>query len=327
MTPDFDATLAAVATALKGAKSVVVCAHVDPDGDAVGSVLGLTLALRAIGVDAVPTLADSDHAPSTYSFLEGSELYRPVSQLDAPDVFVALDTPTWSRLGEAEPLARSASRVLAIDHHADDARFGGIDLVDASAAATSSIIWRLLPALGAERTPAIASACYVALMTDTGRFSYSNSTPRALRDAADMIEAGADAASLYRKVYEARTAASLALLGRVLERITLANGGRVVYSWMTSTDLDETGALPEEAENIIDVVRQIRAVDAAVMFKEEDGARVKLSLRAKCPGLDVGAIARSFGGGGHVAAAGASLDVPLDEAITTVLRLLPGAVA
>jgi len=325
-TCDAVATERAVASALLSARSVVVCAHVNPDGDAVGAVLSLTLALRAAGVDATPTLADEHAAPATYSFLDGFGLYRPASSLSAPDIFVALDTPTWARLGEAEPLARSAASVIVIDHHSDDACYGEMNLVDADAAATASIVWRLLPLLGVAPTSAIATASYVGLMTDTGRFSYGNTTPRALRDAADMIEAGAEAHRLYAKVYESRTAPALALLGRVLSRITLANNGRVVYSWIGAQDLVETGALAEETENLVDAVRQTGRVDAVVIFKE-DADGVKVSLRAKCPTLDVGAIARSFGGGGHFAAAGATLAPPLDDAINAVLRVLPGAAA
>lgn len=315
-----------VASELLAATSIVVCAHVNPDGDAVGAALSLTLALRAAGIDAVPTLADAHEAPSTYTFLEGFDLYRQASELAAPDVFVALDTPTWPRLGVAEKLARAAGRVIVIDHHADDACFGSLNLVDADAPATASIVWRMLPALGVAPTAAIASACYVALMTDTGRFSYGNTTPRALRDAADMIEAGANAHRLYAKVYESRTAPALALLGRVLSRVTLANKNRVVYSWITATDLAETGARAEETENIVDIVRQTGRVDAVVIFKQE-ASGVKVSLRAKCPTLDVGAIARSFGGGGHFAAAGATLDMSLDDAMSAVLALLPGGAA
>jgi phosphoesterase RecJ-like protein len=316
----------AVTDALLAARSVVVCAHVNPDGDAVGATIALTLALRSAGVSAVPTLADAHHAPATYSFLDGFDLYRPAAGLDSPDIFLALDTPTWARLGAAEKLARASAKVIVIDHHADDACFGALNLVDEGSASTGSIVWRLLPALGVSPTPAIANACYVALMTDTGRFSYSNATPRALRDAAEMIEAGADAHRLYTLVYESRTAPALALLGRVLSRVTLANDDRVVYSWITANDLAETGALPEETENLVDIVRQTGSVDAVVIFKEEDDG-VKVSLRAKSGDLDVGAIARSFGGGGHVAAAGATLALPLEDAIDTILRTLPGSAA
>lgn len=316
----------AAVDALLAAGSVVVCAHVSPDGDAVGSVIGAVHALRRRGIDAVPTLAEDRTGPATYAFLPGFDEYRPAASLEAPDVFLALDAPTFERLGAAEPLARAARTVVVIDHHPDNARFGGVNVVDAAAPSTGSILWRLLPALGVTPDEEIAANLYTALMTDTGRFSYSNTTAEALRVAAAMIEAGADPAELYRKVYESRSAASLALLGRTLSRITLANRNRIVYSWVTGQDLSETGALPEETENLVDAVRQTGGVDAVVIFKEDhDG--VKVSLRAKCPTLDVGAIARSFGGGGHFAAAGATLGLPLDDAINAVLHVLPGASA
>ncbi len=324
MTPDLASADALVAAALLGASRVIVCAHVTPDGDAVGSALALTMALKRTGIDAVPTLADHHAGPSTYAFLEGFDLYRPTKDLLPADVFVALDTPNWRRLGDAEPLARAATTLVALDHHADNDRFGTIDLVDPDAASTCSIVWRLLPLLGVLPTSAIASACYAGLMTDTGRFSYGNTTPLALRDAAEMIEAGADARRIYSRIYETRTAASLALHGRVLARITLANGGRIAYSWMTDADLSATGARPEDTENIVDAVRQIGGVDAVVFFKVQHDT-VKVSLRAKCPTLDVAAVAHRFGGGGHTAAAGAAAPLPLESAIEAVLAQLPGA--
>jgi phosphoesterase RecJ-like protein len=318
------ASEAAVAKALLGATRVILCAHVTPDGDAVGSALGLAMALRKAGVDAVPTLADHHPAPVTYGFLEGFDLYEAVDTLTPADVFVALDTPSPQRLGHAERLASAAQTLVVLDHHADCADFGSLELLDAGAASTCSIVWRLLPFLAVEPDAAIASACYAGLLTDTGRFSYGNTTPLALRDAADMIEAGADARRIYTKVYETRSAASLTLLARVLSRITLGNSGRVAYSWMQDADLHETGALPEDTENIVDVVRQIGGVDAVVFFKAQHDS-VKFSLRAKCPTLDVAAVAHVFGGGGHAAAAGAAAPLPLDSAIEAVLSHLPGA--
>ncbi|HEY5468230.1 MAG TPA: DHH family phosphoesterase [Coriobacteriia bacterium] len=324
MSPESPSAEAAAAAALLGASRVIVCGHVTADGDAVGSVLALTMALRSVGVEAVATLADHNSAPSTYEFLTGFDLYRPAADLQPADVFVALDTPSFSRLGVAESLARAARTIVVIDHHADNESFGAVDLVDTSAASASSIVWRLVRVLGVTPDAAIASACYAGLITDTGRFSYGNTTPLALRDAAAMIEAGADARSIYTRIYESRSAASLALLGRVLSRVTLANGGRIAYSWMNDDDLTETGALAEDTENIVDVFRQIGSVDAVVFFKVQHDA-VNVSLRAKCPTLDVAAVAHVFGGGGHTAAAGAAAPLPLGSAIEAVLAQLPGA--
>jgi phosphoesterase RecJ-like protein len=323
-TPPVMSTNEAVATALLAAKRVIVCAHVTPDGDAVGSVLALTMALRAAGIDAVATLADHHHPPSNYSFLEGFDLYRASAGVEPADVFVALDTPNLRRLGVSDRLAREAGTLIVIDHHADCADFGTMHLVDTAAASTTSLIWRLVPALGVTPDAAIAAACYAGLVTDTGRFSYANTTPLALRNAAEMIEAGADARAIFTRIYESRSAASLELLGRVLSRITLANNNRIAYSWMTDADLAETGAVAEDTENIVDVVRQIGRVDAVVFFKAQRDA-VKVALRSKCPTLDVAAVAHEFGGGGHKAAAGAAASLPLESAIEAVLAQLPGA--
>jgi phosphoesterase RecJ-like protein len=313
----------AIADALRTARRVVVCGHVTPDGDAIGSVLGLTLALRIAGVHACPTLADHHPAPSTYAFLDGFDAYRPADELEAPDVFVAMDTPTCRRLGVAEDLARAASTLVVIDHHPDGEPFGALRLVDTAAASTASLVWRLLPLLAVSPDAAVASACYAALLTDTGRFSYGNTTASALRDAAEMVDAGAEAAAIYTHIYETRSAASLALLGRVLSRVALANAGRVAYSWMTDEDLTETGALTEDTENLVDAVRQIGGVEAIAFFRRQRDS-VKVSLRAKSPAIDVASVAKSLGGGGHAAAAGGAAPLPLESAIEAVLARLPG---
>jgi phosphoesterase RecJ-like protein len=327
MAPDTaSATAAAIADALRSARSVVVCGHVTPDGDAVGSVLGLALALRIAGIAAVPTLADHHAAPSSYAFLDGFDAYRPVGELEAPDVFVALDSPTWRRLGVAEGLARAASTLVVIDHHPDGEPFGALRLVDTAAASTASLVWRLLPALGVIPDASVASACYAALLTDTGRFSYGNTSAAALRDAAQMVDAGAKPAAIYARIYETKSAGSLALLGRVLSRVTLTNDGRVAYSWMTDEDLTETGALGEDTENLVDAVRQIGGVEAVAFFRRQRDS-VKVSLRAKRPGLDVAAVAKEFGGGGHAAAAGGAAPLPMESAIEAVLARLPGGAA
>ena len=163
-----------VAVALRKASSVVVSAHVSPDGDGIGSVLGLTLALRDAGVPAVPTLADDAPPPSTYDFMPGYALYARAGELQAPDVFVALDSPTAARLGEAETLAASAGTLCVIDHHPDAEPFGDVNVLDSTASACGQMVWRLLDPLDVEPSPEVAICCYVGLLTDTGRFQYQN---------------------------------------------------------------------------------------------------------------------------------------------------------
>lgn len=310
---------------LRHAASVAVCAHVRPDGDAMGSVLALTLALRAAGVPAVPVLADDGPPPRTYAFLPGFALFTLASELEQPEVFVALDTPSFARLGVAEEMARGAETLIVFDHHPDNQEFGHVNVVDPGAAATSQMVWRFLEVLDVRPTPEIALCCYVALMTDTGRFQYDNTTPAALRDAAAMIEAGADPAEASRLVYQERSAGSLALEARLLSRLTVTNGGRVAWAWLDDNDFAATGASPEEGENLPDAVRVIGGIDVAVLLRVTQG-EVRGNLRAKT-GADVATIAREFGGGGHRAAAGFSFAGTLDELVPRLLAMLPGGAA
>lgn len=317
------AALHHVAVALRRASSVVVCAHVRPDGDAIGSVLALTLALREIGVNAIPTLADDREPSLTYHWLPGFGLFTAARDLESPAVFVALDTPVLDRLGVARELAESAGTLVVIDHHPDAVEYGTVCALDPTAAATGQIIWNLLEALEVTPTPDIAMCCYTALLTDTGRFSYQNTTPAALRDAGAMIETGVDPSEVARLVYQDRSAESLALEALATSRIQLVNGGRVAYTCVTDEDFATTGALPEEAEHLPDAVRILRGIDVAMVLRQR-GDQVRVNLRAKTT-FDVGAIARRFGGGGHVAAAGITWERPdCASFLAEVLPLLPG---
>lgn len=315
-------SLEVVAKAIAEASSVALCAHVDPDGDAMGSVLGLTAVLDRLGKTAVPLLATGSHAPSTYSFLPGAERLHSPDGAPSCDLFIALDAPDPVRLGAASEIALAAESLVVIDHHPDNRCFGHVNHVEAGAAATGEIIWRLLPFVGVEPDETIATCLFTALMTDTGRFSYSNTTPDALRSAAEMVEAGANVSDLFRHVYESRTPGALALVARTLSRMTRANGDAVIYSWVTPEDFVETGALPEETENLIDEIRVVRDVEAVALIKTSADS-VRVSLRSK-NGHDVGAVARSLGGGGHKAAAGFTRAGTLESVLGELLPLLPG---
>lgn len=314
------------ALALRRASSVVVCGHVRPDGDAVGSVLGLTLALRENGIAAVPTLADAEGAPVTYGFLPGFGLYVPASELAAPDVFVALDTPVLSRLGDAAKLAQSAKTLIVMDHHPDCCDYGTIAVSDPSAAATAQIVWRFISALDRPASRDVAQCCYVGLITDTGRFSYDNTSADALRDASEMLDTGVNAAEVSRLVYQNRSSASLALEARVMSRLVTVNHGRVGYSFVTDADLAETGATRPESETLPDSIRVLGGIDAAILLGER-GNEIRVNLRAKT-GADVGSVARHFGGGGHKAASGFTW-AGSDRAVllAELLPLLPGGEA
>ncbi|MBE0476833.1 MAG: DHH family phosphoesterase [Coriobacteriia bacterium] len=321
-----ESDLTAAAALLRGAPSVVCASHVRPDGDAVGSVLALVHALRETRTAAVPTLADERPAPATYAFLPGFEGYIPAADLDPPAVFVSLDAPNLDRLGVAERLAAGADARLVIDHHPDNRRFGTVNLVDADAPASACIVWRLLPHLGVKPNPDIATCLYTALLTDTGRFAYGNTTPAAFRAAAEMLEIGVDAAWVARNVYESRSPGALTITGRALDRLTVTNRGHVAYSWIDDRDFSETGALPEETEHLVDMLRMLGGVDV-VVFVRDRGGELRVNLRAK-RGFDVGSVARTFGGGGHTAAAGLTYrNGDLRTFLGRVLPMLPGGEA
>jgi len=310
------------ADALLNARTVVIGSHVDPDGDAIGSTLGLLLVLRQAGITAVPVLPTTAPLPRTYAFLPGADSYRRVEDLDAPDVFISLDCPALRRLAESEPLARAARTLIMVDHHPDAVAEGDIAIFEPSAAATGCLVWQLADALGVEPGPDAATCLYTALLTDTGRFSYSNTTASTLRTAADMVDAGAHPNEVYSAVYENRSAGAQALLARTLSRTALANDGRVAYSWVTEADFAETGALPAEAENLIDHVRALGGVEVVALIKTNGGV-ARVNLRSKGV-ADVSAVARRLGGGGHRAAAGVTIDGDLASALGVLLPLLPG---
>ena len=308
--------------ALRRATSVVVCAHVRPDGDAMGSVLALTLALRENGVAAVPTLAHGSHTPSTYSFLPGFSLFVPVHDLEAPQVFVALDSPNPDRIGDAAKLAKAAETVIVIDHHPDTLPFGNVLIHDAAAAATGQIVWDFVKEFDTAPTAEVAQCCYVGLVTDTGRFCYDNTTADSFRAAAEMVAAGASPADIAVAVYQSRSAASLAIENRAMSRLTIANGGRVAYAWVTDADFEEIGALPEEAESLPDAVRVVEGVDVAILLRQA-GGEVRGNLRSKA-GFDVAKVAHHFGGGGHRAASGLTFSGTIDQLLPQLLALMPG---
>jgi phosphoesterase RecJ-like protein len=310
-----------VAETLLAAESIAICAHVDPDGDAIGSTLGLAHLLRGCGVAVTPLLASGDRAPATYAFLPGADTLQAATTNVTCDLFVALDAPDPARLGDARDLALNARRLVVIDHHPDNKYYGILNLVDERAAATGELLWELLPYLGCAPESIAAMCLFTALMTDTGRFSYGNTTPAALRHAAEMIEAGANVVDLYRHVYENRSRGALALVARTIGRLTFANAGHVAYSWIDTNDFAETGALPEETENLIDEIRVVSGVDAVALLKVSHDS-VRVSLRAK-NGYDVGLVARTLGGGGHAAAAGFTRAGSLESVLGELLPLLP----
>ena len=315
--------LDAVVAEIRGHDRFLVVAHENPDGDALGSMLAMTLGLRALGKDAEMFLAtDGAPLPAEYRFLELDGIRHDPPDDLAERVLLAVDCANTRRIAEDDTLVETADRVVDIDHHHDNSRFGDVNLVDADASSTAEIVRDVLRALDVELTPQIAQALYVGLVTDTGRFQYTNTTPKALRLAAELVEAGADVHRVFQGVYESVQFAKLKLLARALERANVYEGGRIVVSYLLRTDFAEVGAAEPYSEGIIDFLRAVEGADMAVLIREpprQDGPSRRVSLRASIDELDVSAIARKSGGGGHRQAAGFSSEASIEE-ITDFVR-------
>ena len=314
--------LKAVADALREHDRFLLVTHENPDGDALGSLLATKLALEQLGKDVVMYLYGEAPLPREYAFMPLDELQRKLPDDWRERVLVTLDCANESRIGpEPEPL-EGAPLTIDVDHHHDNTRFGQLNLVGAGASSTGEVLRDLFAELGVELTPEIAEALYIALVTDTGRFQYTNTTPKALRLAAELVEAGADVHRVFQWVYETVQFTKLKLLARALERAQIYDGGRVVVSYLLRSDFADIGAAEAYSEGIIDYLRAVEGADMAALIREpprSKGPTRRVSLRASNDELDVSAIARKSGGGGHRQAAGFSSDASIEE-ITAFLE-------
>ena len=295
--------------------------HVHPDADVLGTLLALGLALEARGWRVV--YGGPHPAPGALSFLPGVERYRVLRSLEgAFDVAVLTDCPNPGRTEGLIDQARAAARVVVnIDHHPDNRRYGHVNWIDTSAAATGELVYRLLVGLEAALTPAIATNLFTAVHTDTGSFRYSNVTPATFQIAADLVAAGAEPAAVSSALYERRAAGALRLLGQTLSRIEVSDDGRVAWLALPA------GAVPEtfvESEELVNYPRSIDSVRVACLLRVL-GDTVKVSLRGKGD-VDVQKIAAKFGGGGHPNAAGFTVPGALEPVTRDVLAAVREAV-
>jgi phosphoesterase RecJ-like protein len=320
--PQTTSDLLAIVDALRANDRFVVVSHENADGDALGSLLATTLALRQLGKDAVMYLSGDTPVPREYSFMHFDGLLRDVPADIEERVLVAVDCAQAERIGpDPEPVLR-AKLTLDIDHHHDNSRFGDVNLIVSNASSTGEVMRDVFRELGVELTPEIAEPLYIALVTDTGRFQYTNTTPKSLRLAAELVEAGADVHAVFQQVYESVEFAKLKLLARALENARVVEGGRIVVSVLLRSDFTAAGAVEAYSEGIIDYLRAVQGSELAVLIREpprEGGPSRRVSLRSSVDELDVSAIARLFGGGGHRQAAGFSSESSVDE-ITEIVR-------
>ncbi len=328
-----DAVLAgreAVLTELRCAQRLIVVTHERPDGDALGSLVAMQTLLLALGKDSLMFIApDELPLPYEYRFLSLNGLIT-----QAPDdlderTLVFLDCGNIARNPAASTLLSGTSEgpILNIDHHHDNTRFGAHNYVDPGSSCTAELVWDLARALDVELTRELAEALYVGLITDTGCFMYQNTGPRAHEMAAELIAAGVDVHAIYQQVYEGVPFGKLALLARGLAHAERYDEGRLTVAQLSAEDFRMTGAQESYAEGVIDHLRAVRGTAMAALARDRldadgaaaldpAGARVrKVSLRASDMRIDVSAIARELGGGGHRAAAGFTTTLAWEDLI------------
>ncbi len=306
-----------VADELRDADKLLLTTHENPDGDALGSLLGMHLLLSQLEKDPAMFLAaDEFPLPHEYRYLPlDGVMNEPPDDLEERLV-VFLDCGNIDRMPVAF-LRTDGIRIVNVDHHHDNTRFGEVNLVDPSASCTAELVWRLAHELGVAITEPMAEALYVGLVTDTGRFMYRNTGSDAHRMAAELIEAGASPQKVNRQVFESLPFCRLKLLARALARVHRLDAGAITATHLTREDFVDTGSDEHDSEGIVDHLRSVEGTVVAVLVREllaeERAGLRKVSLRSVDDTVDVSRIARGLGGGGHLQAAGFTTVLPLPE--------------
>ncbi len=309
-----DQALKAVSDALKAETRVLITCHVNPDGDALGSVIALHRALTGLGADSVMYLAQTEPVAPEWRFLRS---LREIIKGGLPDDYpfrtlVAVDCGSAERIGNDE-LVKAAPRIINIDHHADNTRFGEVNLVISQASSTAEILFFILQKMGAEITAEIAEALYTGILVDSGRFQYASASPSTFRIAADLIGRGARHTEVFRHIYETVPLAKTRLFCRMFDHLKLECGGRLAVSVLEAEDFRQTGTSDNSTEGLVDSLRAIEGVMVAALVyskpeqEEAETPSCRLSLRSSSDAINVQKIAKAKGGGGHPQAAGASI--------------------
>jgi phosphoesterase RecJ-like protein len=307
-----------IADEIRAGDRFLLTTHENPDGDALGSLLAMHQILGALGKDSVMFLGAKEFPlPVEYRFLPLEEVFHEAPADVSDRVIIFLDCGNIDRM-PVDWLQENSNRVLNVDHHHDNTRFGDVNLVDVEASSTAEIVYELAGVLGVALTPEIANALYVGLVTDTGKFMYENTDARSHRMAAALVEAGVQVNDVYRRLYEHAPIEKLRLLARALEQIAIHEDGTLALTYIAAADYEATGASEVYTEGIIDHLRTIDGtLIVAVVRDQSPGNRSarKVSLRSTDGRVDVSEIARKHGGGGHRRAAGFGTDLSYPEIV------------
>lgn len=317
-------SLGEVAGLLLKSNRFLICGHLLPDGDSLGSSLALALALKGAGKEVL--VASPDLPPDSFSFLPAIETVATVPNWGRYETFVAVDCSTPDRLGQFKTAMEAAPTVVNIDHHTGTAPFGTYNYVDPRAAATGEILFDLLELMGLPISVEIATCLYVAIITDTGQFKYEQTTADTHRRVAKLIELGVPAVKVNTFLYDEKPLVAVKLLQIALASLELSPCGKVAWLTVTKQKLNDLGAEDQHAEGLINHVREIKGVEVAMVFREMEHHQFKVSFRSK-RWVDVSQLAGSFGGGGHPKAAGCVLSGNLHSLVNHVVATAIKAVS
>lgn len=306
-------TIQKAAEVIAAAPSLAITCHVGPDGDALGSALALAHAARHAGIPAVVSFGEPFVVPESLQFLDLEPLISPKEFPQEPAVMVVFDVASPDRLGELQTAADAAGTLIVVDHHTSNTGFGDIAVIDPTGAASAELCRDLITAIGWKIDKTVATCLLTGMVTDTGRFMYSATSPSTLRAAAEMLEAGARPEEVGQNVYESVPFGYLAMSSAVLGRAELEEDLSLVWSVALESDMDEADIRFDQLEGLIDDLRIAREADTAALLKQTDGG-FKVSLRSR-GGTDVSKVAVAGGGGGHANAAGFTMEGTADEVI------------
>lgn len=308
---------------IKPMQRFCVVGHVRPDGDCIGSQLALALALINNGKDVV--CWNEDPVPPKLKFMDPDQIFerpRPGREFDC---VIATDAANYERLGCLLEFIENRRVLINIDHHASNTRYGDINWVAPREPATGTLIHRLLKEANWPVTSPIANCLFTAISTDTGSFQYPTTRPATYHTAGELVKRGADLATISNEVYNSYPIPRVKLLGHVFNNFRLQHQNKIGYFWLKKEDYERTGATAEDTEGLIDHIRAIEPVIVAVVFEEIEPELTRISIRSKEADIDVGAIAKQFGGGGHKAAAGARIEGPPEKTQRQVLAAVKQA--
>ncbi|HKA92275.1 MAG TPA: bifunctional oligoribonuclease/PAP phosphatase NrnA [Acidimicrobiia bacterium] len=322
---EVDRALDRAVSAIRDAPDVALACHVSPDGDALGSMLGLFHVLRGAGTKCVASFPTPFVVAPHYRELPGLDRLTPPYEFPSePAVMITFDCGALGRLGDLEQSAKSAGELVVIDHHISNDRYGSINVVDPNAAASGSLVYRLVRMLGLPLNRDAAVCLYAALVCDTGRFQYDTTTPAVFSMARELVQHDVPVSRLSRTLFEEHRFAYLKLLGDALHRAHLVPDRRFVWTAVTQDDLAKHQVTIEEVEGLIDILRRTAEAEVTCVIKEEADGTVRVSLRS-LGDVDVRSIAEAEGGGGHRFAAGFTSDDGVDEVVRRIERKLPVA--